>query len=320
MLSLTQGLGEKISHGQTFPVKHSSHYHAYGQAVRSELQVMEFGCAPAWSGSPEVEVILESPRPAAAHLASKSYHFEVNRERGLLYFQGVGTYLLEQGRRITVSPDPKADQRLLQRYLAGTVFAVLLHQQGRLVVHAASVGLSDGRAVLIAGESGAGKSSLAAALWQRGHTLLADDVSALVIEDDQPLSVLPAYPLVKVGPQVARRLALDSERLIPVQPGEDEWYLPCHEEPLSSQWPVACLFLLALDDENGCQQLSRRETVIEAVRHTIPTRLLHATGDAVHFRQCGALAATVPAYRLKHSNHLDSLFWLVDQVEDLASP
>jgi hypothetical protein len=49
----------------------------------------------------------------------------------------------------------------------------------RLLVHAAAVAPPDGGAVLIAGASGAGKSSVAAALGARGWHYLTDEVAAL---------------------------------------------------------------------------------------------------------------------------------------------
>ena len=54
----------------------------------------------------------------------------------------------------------------------------LLHRHGRVALHA-SVLAWDGAAFVFAGRPGAGKSTLAAALAQRGAPAISDDVAAV---------------------------------------------------------------------------------------------------------------------------------------------
>lgn len=59
-----------------------------------------------------------------------------------------------------------------------------------MFIHASAVAL-DGRAVLLAGPSGSGKSDLALRLIDEGATLVADDQSLLMRADDQLIASPP---------------------------------------------------------------------------------------------------------------------------------
>lgn len=86
----------------------------------------------------------------------------------------------------------------------GTVVSHLLAWRGLLPMHACAVAI-DGRAVLIAGTAGAGKSSLTAGLIQLGAELVSDDLSALrfdPITAPDPV-VLPGRTTIRLEPIVA---------------------------------------------------------------------------------------------------------------------
>jgi hypothetical protein len=91
---------------------------------------------------------------------------------------GLGRFRITGGREIVVDPNPGADAGLLRHWLTGKLMAQLLRQRGCLPLHASGVAI-DGHCVLFLGESGAGKSTTAAAFYARGHGVLADDVGAV---------------------------------------------------------------------------------------------------------------------------------------------
>ncbi len=86
----------------------------------------------------------------------------------------------------------------------GTVVAHLLAWRGVIPMHACAVAI-DGRAVLIAGTAGAGKSSLTAGVIAAGADLLSDDLSALSFDPvaaPDPV-ILPGRTTVRLDPVVA---------------------------------------------------------------------------------------------------------------------
>ena len=82
--------------------------------------------------------------------------------------------------------------------LAGPVLGGLLRLRRTTSLHGCAIAVGDGAIVLL-GDQGTGKSTLAAALAQRGHAVLADDVAALA-EHPGGWSVHPGYPRLRLTP------------------------------------------------------------------------------------------------------------------------
>ena len=81
--------------------------------------------------------------------------------------------------------------------LYSTVAALLLAWRGAVPLHCSAVEI-DGRAILIAGPAGAGKSTLAAALVDAGGRLVSDDLSVLAATDDGPPQLWPGRPAIRL--------------------------------------------------------------------------------------------------------------------------
>ena len=103
----------------------------------------------------------------------------------------VASFLLEEGRSVTVAPAGGCTDRDLALFLLGSIFGLLCHQRGLYPLHASTMAIG-GRAFAFAGDSGAGKSTTAAALLQLGHTLLSDDISVIDLNAGGHPRIAPA--------------------------------------------------------------------------------------------------------------------------------
>jgi len=112
---------------------------------------------------------------------------------------GVARYLVEGGQSITMQPSPGSSEVDQVRFLRGTPLAGLMYQRGMLVFHAAAASDSGG-AVLLAGDSVAGKSLLLATLVHQGWTMCADDLAAVNLDDGGTPQVWPAFPELHLWP------------------------------------------------------------------------------------------------------------------------
>lgn len=99
-------------------------------------------------------------------------------------------YLIEGGDRVVI--DRSAAEGNGLQFVIWFALPALLMQRGKLVLHATTVATDD-VALCIAGQSGAGKSTLATALIERGLRLVSDDVTAVDLDDQGNIVVLPGH-------------------------------------------------------------------------------------------------------------------------------
>lgn len=183
-------------------------YRLCGWRVRSELTLPEL---PPWAGddrTPDIHIrlgevpALEAPvfaTPFTQVGADGQVRFEV---------KAAAAYLVRHGREVIVTPHMDDDAPDIGLFLLGSVFGALCHQRGLLPLHASCVAFG-GRAVAFTGNSGVGKSTLAAMLTRQGFPLLADDVTVV----DGTLA-LPAFPRQKLWADTLAHLAVAPGRRI----------------------------------------------------------------------------------------------------------
>lgn len=160
---------------------------------------------------------------------------------------GVATYLIDSGgRRVVIDPVLELGAPDIRVFLLGTVFGILCYRRGLLPLHASCVRIGDG-AVALAGPSGMGKSTLAAALLRRGHAVLADDVTVIDAAAPGGPRVLPAFPRLKLWRDAMTRLDFQTEGLERSRPALDKFHLPVADGFCAQPLPLAAVFHL----ENG---------------------------------------------------------------------
>ena len=103
--------------------------------------------------------------------------------------QRLARFLIDRtARRMHVCPGAGVPPVTLRHLLLDQVVPMLLADADHLVLHASAV-VVGGRAVACVGESGAGKSTVAAWLLAHGHTLVTDDCLVVDVAADRPCVV-----------------------------------------------------------------------------------------------------------------------------------
>ena len=176
---------------------------------------------PRWHGpAPDIEVNFH-PRLAVDTDAFKwIYSWQNSRHettivcarRGddyLLRFPGVAVFhVLPRDAIINAYPDGKSQRLPAVRLLLDQVIPRMLFHRGRAVLHASAVTLPGGRAIAFLGDTGRGKSTIAASFHQSGATLLSDD--CLLIQQSNGSNVgIPAYAGLRLWPDSFAALGFD---------------------------------------------------------------------------------------------------------------
>lgn len=171
-----------------------------------------------------------------------------------------------------------------------TTFALplLLHETGVPVLHASACA-RDGRAVVVAGTSGAGKSSLLVALTEAGWQPLSEDLCAIELGLHGPV-VWPGPPWVRrhtglPGPVGGSPLF--------ETPDKTAWDLAPHrgERPV----PVGAIVVMQPPggDEVAWTPVNRRAAIAELARHAVWEGRPEERPRAL-FGPCASLAGAVP--------------------------
>jgi energy-coupling factor transporter ATP-binding protein EcfA2 len=100
--------------------------------------------------------------------------------------------------------------------LLGPVLAIVCYLRGTLPLHACALRVR-GRVIAVAGRSGSGKSTIAAALSQRGHALITDDICACIQHFGRTF-VLPSYPAMKLDRASLQAIGIDIGGMTPIGP------------------------------------------------------------------------------------------------------
>src|SRR5713226_3866547 len=228
-----------------------------------------------------------------------------------------GVYLVREGREITIAPAPHLEDGVIRALLMGPALAVLLHQRGFLILHA-SAAVVHGAAAAFLGQKGAGKSTTAATLHQRGHLLVADDVVALKTTTTAPL-VFPAYPQLNLWPDALASLGRNPGSSPRLHSGVEKRALRAAPGFSREPFPLHLLYILAKGPRTEIETLQPQEAFVELLRHSYGTRLCWGKAAPMHFRQCANVLKFVSVRRLRVRKDLSGLFSLARLIDNDAA-
>lgn len=247
-------------------------------------------------------------------------------ERVEIEVDGVARYHVVSGNRIEIQVAQGSDRETAWFFLKATPFGILVQQRGEFPLHAgALVPPGVGKALLVAGDSGAGKSTACAALMRRGWTLLNDDLSRLTF-DSCGAVVWPGFRSLKLGADAARLLGLNPSDLARTRGFKEKYYLPAPGgDPPAAQ--VAAM--VVLEESPGFsppERVAGMDLLGMVYRQTFRPHLVVPLGfQRDHYAQVMRFAGAVPCFRVRGNRQLapDLLAQVLDEwfsgVVDLGS-
>ena len=281
-------------------------YKAYGLCIHSEIELPEL--LP-WNRVADVTIQI-------------GFRVQNSSKQGLFSpfcgtLEGIGKFHIQDGRKIIIEPFGD-DMAQLRPAILGPALTVVLRQRGLLVLHASCVNV-DNRAIAFMGNSGWGKSTLAAAFHHQGHPILTDDVMAIQSDGTAPL-VIPGFPQLKLWPDAADSFGHQPGHLPALYPNAPKLSY-CFDQGFQQEpLPLTHLYVLRKGAQEGplCQikPLSHQAAFLELVRHT---REMMGMTDAdireAHFHQCTALLQSVKVSYLIRRPQLTDLADLVSHIK-----
>ncbi len=225
------------------------------------------------------------------------------------YVDGVGTWLVEGGCTITLFSDPQADPRALRLFTLGSAWGALGYQRDWLMWHGSAVEWLDG-AVMLCGNQGFGKSTLAAYLISQSHALLADDLSRIVpAQDHKPAAIYPSSARLKLWDDAVEGLNMSEAVIERDLLRADKYHCAARRAVSPLPRPLRAVVCLAWGEQHKLQKLVGGEAVREVLAATAyRPAFLQAMGlESRYTQKTLQIIADVPVYRLTRPKDLSEL-------------
>lgn len=279
-------------------------YRAYGLRIRSAIELPEFLPASAAAHDLAIRVSAEAAHEwrASGARAAADYDFVPARAGGfVMHVPGIADYWVREGREITFTPAAGSDAASIRLYLLGSALGMALHQRGLLLLHGATV-LQRRGATIFVGNSGQGKSTLAAQLGRDGYPILGDDTMPLWPQPGGGFAVWPGSRLFKLWSDSIGALGETVARLESVGNRMDKYFFPNTFQPPDRSAPVAEVVELvarSADAVPALEMLGGLEALRVIATNTYRPEYVALLGhEAEHFRLCSRLAGSVTVLRL----------------------
>lgn len=237
----------------------------------------------------------------------------IERGRHWMHFPGLASYRFDRAARtVTAFPCEGARRAEVRDTYRRAVLPMALQVRGSEVLHASGVLTPEGVALFCA-PSGAGKSTVACALSQRGYPLWADDAVAFDALGRNP-SALPLPFALRLTPQVAAHLGVGRGR-------DGTWRSPNGTAPPGElPAPLAAVFILKRVPSRGAGRIAARRfpparAFLALLEHAYCFRLEDQWRTQRMMRQYLRLTASVPTFEVRFPSRLTRLPHLLDRIE-----
>lgn len=241
--------------------------------------------------SPDIKFQLldsQHPEPAESdwihHFYTPSEDISISlakTEKGFLFrFPSLADFIIsEDGCEIGSWQTTETDAGTLSHLLLDQVLPRLLSHQGKLVLHASALTV-ESKAIAFVGETGEGKSTLAASLHLAGYPLLTDDGLLIQVEEGC-VKALPCYQGLRLWPQSIAALFKELPSCEPMASYSEKNRIRLPPNNKNSPMELAALFVLEkpgreetasiqvspLSQRDGCMALIRNSFQLDVSNH-----------------------------------------------------
>lgn len=259
---------------------------------------------PAWQDAPF------QPTQKTQRFEKRDPHLQIHvqEEWFCLRYPGVAEFFVRSPDRILFRRLSDVSSDLLASLLKGPAFSVLLELRGTICLHASAVRVGQG-VVGFLGNSGQGKSTLAAEFVSHGFPLVTDDVLPVELEQNDN-RVWPSFPELKLMP----RDATDHDSAPPSPAGQlKQIHSPEAIGGASTNdvLPLTHLFVLHRDlscDRPRIEKQGLAEQFVQLSRYRFCIQASQVLGvSRSRFYELGRLVRQISVWRLCYGHGFDKL-------------
>lgn len=201
------------------------YYYAFGFYIESDIIFPELISVE----KKEIDCLVTIKQDIISDVMVQASRFSTtkkNAEQLYLRIPSVANFCITAGNTIRYCSTASTDQNTLRLFLLSSCMGALLQQRGYIVLHGNAISFDHQRSTVFVGDSGAGKSTMAAFYYQQGSIILADDVCAITFNAQGVPQVIPSYPQLKLWKKSADLLNIETKSLRPIRSKIEKFALP----------------------------------------------------------------------------------------------
>lgn len=275
-------------------------YKAFGLNVLSSLSLPELPRAAGTDSNVDVVIEVSDLSDLWSQLVPAQNKSIIKKDLYMFRIPEVARFCIQDGKRITVSPEKGSDNDYIRLFILGTCMGALLMQRKILPLHGSVVTI-DGKAFGFVGDSGAGKSTLASAFISKGYQLLSDDVIAVSLDRDNTPMVTPSYPQQKLWQETLNQFGMLTNGMRPIFKRENKFSVSVKTTFYGEPLPLAAIFELTKKESDKIEihrvpGLERLQTLL---LHTYRNYLIPNSELLTwHFNTSVNIASQIDFFRL----------------------
>lgn len=296
----------------------SYYYKLYGLNIKSDFYLSELSHSEHKSlDTIDVNIICGKCPETIDNIKTSNYYYTVSENEAMFSPDECGKFYIKDGNTIIIEPIKNCDYQHLKAYLLSRSFAILMFQRNTIALHGSSIIFND-KAYVFCGQSGAGKSSLSAALTLKGYDLLSDDLSVLSFDKNNKPYIHSGFSHNKLCIDTIKHLSISSENLLKVDNFADKYALPSSSTFIDTLFPISVLIEINVDYKNiynnavHLEEVNGHEKLQTILRNIFRYQLLDDVGlNSKYLKNCLHIANNIKVFKLIRPN---GIFTIEQQI------
>ena len=234
----------------------------------------------------DVPESLSASNPAA----SSENWFESHGNSFLLKIPSIARYLVKDGSSIVFEKIGPGNYQQVRQFLFGSAFGALFLQRQYLPLHACVLS-KDNHTIAFAGDSGAGKSTMAAWFHQAGYDLISDDVCVFKFNGDKEPLMYSTYPRIKLCRDAMYNFDIRTDECQQDTIRSDKYHVSIEDRFHRGPAKLDHLFFLQYGENTTIIPMSTGEAVHQLAVNTYRKEFIKIMKlQGVHLKNCTEIA------------------------------
>ena len=293
-------------------------YKMYGTTLCSEIEYSHL--IP--TDERDADIFIKKGRSLLSLIENETtYYVSPITKSHILFCNQVGIFQITDGTTITICPTQGISMDQLSPLVFGYCIAMLFWQRNQLAIHCSAVEC-DGKALIIAGDSGSGKSTFTTKLLENGFRLMTDDVAIVDISSEGDIMVYPAFPQQKLCRDAVHRNHLNTEDLLYIDEDRDKFAVSrrdCFCEKLCNLSAMLCLSVQSENSDVILTELNGHQKLISFLENNFLFPMFRNSGGfcTEDMQKCLQTVQTLPLYRMMRPFGIDSTDTQLQKIQKI---